>query len=242
VLYRHRDAPLAERAAKAIHDRVRKSLGFWGRPIRYDFTFQLDGYTDLYCSKLIREAFDGASGGKVRLPTFTTRLDMKNRDFFERVGVTASETFAPGDIDLEPEFDLVAEWQDYRRTSRLRLQDLLMDKIFEWMERDGWKFQETPMVRIVSWLGKAASYLSNDAKALLHDVFPRIPPNMSRRTVAVIAMLHKTGEELMVRLKAVEDDTIRMHGRPAHPREVYAYLEAVRERSDGRIGYLAAPR
>ena len=38
------------------------------------------------------------------LPTFTTRYDMKNRDFVDRVGVTARETFAPADIELEPDF------------------------------------------------------------------------------------------------------------------------------------------
>ncbi len=167
VLYRYRDAALAARAAKFIHDRVKKSQGRWRRPIPLRLHLHLDGYSQLYCSKLIRQAFDGGSGGKVLLPTFTTRLDMKNRDFFDRVGATASETFAPGDIDLEPQFDLVAEWQDYRRTSGLRLQDMMMDKVFQWMERDGWKFQETALVRIVSFFGKAASYLSEDAKALL---------------------------------------------------------------------------
>ena len=242
VLYRHRDGALAERAAKAIHDRISKTRGRWGRPINYDFSFRLDGYKELFCSKLIRQAFDKASGGKVLLPTFTTRLDMKNRDFFDRVGATAKETFAPGDIDLEPGFDLVAEWQDYRKTSGLRLQDMMMDKVFQWMERDGWKFEETALVRVVSWFGKAASYLSEDAKALLQDTFPRVPVNMTRRTVAVIAMLHKTGEELMAGLKALEDDSIRMRGRPAHPREIFSYLETVRERSEGRIGYLVAPR
>ena len=66
---------------------------------------------------------------------FTTRLHMTNRDFFDRIGVTAEQTFAPGDIDLDPRFDLVAEWQDYRLTSTLRLQDMLMTKLLEWMER-----------------------------------------------------------------------------------------------------------
>ena len=65
---------------------------------------------------------------------------MKNRDFLDRIGVTAKETFAPADIELEPDFDFVAEWQDYRVTSRLRLQDLLMDELFRWMDDYGYKF------------------------------------------------------------------------------------------------------
>ena len=69
---------------------------------------------------------------------------MKNRDFVDRIGVTAKETFAPADIELEPDFDLVAEWQDYRVTSRLRLQDLLMDKLFLWMDEYDYRFQRGP--------------------------------------------------------------------------------------------------
>lgn len=241
VLYRPRDSALGAAASKWVYDWVGKSRRPWRRPIPYDFTFDLNSYDAIFCSKLIRQAYDKGSAGKYILPTFTTRLDMKNRDFFDRVGATAAETFAPGDIDLEPGFDLVAEWQDYRQTSRLRLQDLMMDKIFDWMERYGWRFQETALVRAVSLLGKAASYLSEDAKNLLKDTFPRVPSNMSRRTVAVIAMLHKTGEELMAGLTALEENCIRMHGRPAHPREVFSYLETVRETSNGAIGYLVGP-
>ncbi len=38
----------------------------------------------------------------------------------------------------------------------------------------------------------------------------------------------------MVGLKALEDDCIRMRGRPAHPREIFNYLETVRERSEAK--------
>ncbi|MGQ0672959.1 MAG: YiiX/YebB-like N1pC/P60 family cysteine hydrolase [Hyphomicrobium sp.] len=242
VLYRHRSADLAQRAAASIERRVRKSRGRWQRRIQYDFSFGLDSYDSLFCSKLVRQAYDGASEGKYLLPTFKTRLDMKNRDFFDRIGVRAAETFAPADIDLEPDFDLVAEWQDYSQTSMLRLQDLMMDKVFQWMEEHGWTFQETPLIAAISTVGRAASFLSEDAKDLMESTFHRVPANMSRRAIAVIAMLHQTGEEIMKSLSALEDDTIRMLGRPAHPREISAHLESLRERADGEIGYLVAPR
>jgi hypothetical protein len=241
VLYRYRDPVLAHEAARFIHGKVSKSLGRFNRPILYDFTMKLEGDKTLYCSKLVRLAYLTASRGNLALPTFKTRLDMQNRDFFDRIGVTAHETFAPGDIDIEPEFDLVAEWQDYRMTPLLRMQDILMDKIFEWMEVYGWKFEETPTIRLVSMLGKASSHLSEDAKNILKSVMPKVPVNMSRRTIAVIAMLHQTGQELLASLEALEADTVRMKSRPMHSREAYAHLEMLRESSDGHIGYLAAP-
>lgn len=242
VLYRCRDGELARRAANLIYDHVKKSNGPLGRRIDYDFSMQLEGYKKLFCSKLIRQAFDMASEGAVMVPAFPTYLHASNRDFFDRIGVTAEQTFAPGDIDIDPRFDLVAEWQDYRLTSTLRLQDMLMTKLLEWMERRGFVFEEDVVIRLVALLGKGASLLSEDAKVMIASVVPKVPRSMSRRTIATIAMLHRTGEELLGPLDALEQNTIRNTGRPLHPRDIFEHLERVREISNGRIGYLVEPR
>jgi hypothetical protein len=242
VLYRCKDADIAARAADLIHQRVKKSLGALSRRIVYDFSMELSGYDKLYCSKLIRQAYDMASGGKLLVPAFTTRLDMQNRDFFDRIGVTAGETFAPGDIDVDPRFDLVAEWQDYRMTSTLRLQDMLMTKLLEWMDQRGYIFEDDIVIRLVALLGRGSAFLSEDAKTMVASVVPKVPRNMSRRTIATIAMLHRTGEELLGPLDELEQDTIRRTGRPLHPRDIFEHLERVREVGQGRIGYLVEPR
>jgi len=242
VLYRCKDQVLAARAADAIYRHVKKSLGPLNRRIIYDFSMELEGYKKLFCSKLVRQAYDLASEGQVMVPAFTTRLKMNNRDFFDRIGVTAEQTFAPGDIDLDPRFDLVAEWQDYRLTSTLRLQDMLMTKLLEWMEQRGFVFEEDLVIRLVALLGQGSSFLSEDAKVMISSVVPKVPRNMSRRTIATIAMLHRTGEELLAPLDALEQDTIRMTGRPLHPRDIFEHLERVREVNNGRIGYLVEPR
>lgn len=242
VLYRCRDAALAARAADGIYRHVKKSHGPLSRRIVYDFSMELAGYRTLFCSKLVRQAFDEASSGGVMVPWFTTQLNMTNRDFFDRIGVTAQQTFAPGDIDLDPRFDLVAEWQDYRLTSTLRLQDMLMTKLLEWMERRGYVFEDDFVIRLVALLGQGSSLLSERAKTMIASVVPKVPRNMSRKTIATIAMLHRTGEELLGPLDALEEDTIRMTGRPLHPRDIFEHLERVREINNGRIGYLVEPR
>jgi Permuted papain-like amidase enzyme, YaeF/YiiX, C92 family len=240
ILFRHRDAALAARASRFIHDRVARSRKNFLLRIHYDFSMRLEGYRRLFCSKLVRQAYDVASRGRVKLPTFGTRLDMKNRDFFHRIGVSATETFAPGDIELEPDFDVIAEWRDFRTTSDLRMQDLLMDKLFEWMDLYGYRFRETLVIRLIGFFGKLSSYLSDEAKALLADVVPKVPINMPRRTIATIAMLHKTAEPLFEELKTLEMQAIARTGRPMHPREVREILERVRARVGSKIGYLVA--
>ena len=239
ILFRHKDANLAQRAATLIHDRVQQANSPWGKRILYDFTMTLDEAThNLYCSKLVRRAYREASDGAVLYPTFATRLEMKNRDFVKRIGVKATETFAPGDLELEPNFDIIAEWQDYRVTSNLRLKDIVMDKLFEWMEKDGYKFDETLKVRLISLLGRMASYLSHDVKEMIEHVVPVVPINMKRSAIAAIAMLHETAEPLFQELRSLEQDRTKNSSLPLHPREVRQILERIRESRGSQIGYL----
>ncbi len=238
VVLRHKDGALARRAAAGIHEFVRRSRAPGGKRIWYDFSMELQGEKELFCSKLVRLAFARASDGAVLLPTYNTRFDMANRDFVDRIGVTARETFAPGDIELEPDFDVVAEWQDYRVTSRLRLQDLLMDKLFWWMDEYGYKFHEDLPIRLIGLFGRASSRLSDRAKQLVADVIPKVPPNMTRSAIQAVAMLHQTAQPLLAELQTLERQAITQYGRPLHAREVFDALEAMRERSGKRIGYL----
>lgn len=238
VLFRHRDGHVAARAAALIHDLVRRSNERDGKHIWYDFTMELAGNNELFCSKLVRKAFALATDKSVMLPTFTTRFDMKNRDFVERIGVTARETFAPADIELEPSFDLVAEWQDYRVTSRLRLQDLLMDRLFLWMEEHDYRFKEDLPIKLIGVLGQLSGRLSSRAKNLMAEVVPKVPPNMQRSTIQAVAMLHRTAEPLLSELMSLERRSIDRTGRPLHAREIYDHLEMKRASSNGEIGYL----
>jgi hypothetical protein len=240
IVFRHKDPAVAARAARMIHDHVRERTGL--RHIWYDFSMTPEGYRRLYCSKLVRLAYDLATDGKLKLPAYKTRLDATNRDFLNRVGVKTVETFAPGDMEIDPRFDIVAEWQDYRITSSLRNQDMIATKLFEFMERDGYTFKEDWTIRLIGLLGRVSAHLSESAKDMIADVVPKVPPNMKRRTIAVVAMLHKTAEPILAKLNELEHAEIARTGHPPHPRDVLASLEGVRTAADGRIGYLVAPR
>ncbi len=241
VLYRHKEPGVALEAARYVHDMVAGSRKFGGRRIHYDFTMQLEERRNFFCSKLVRVAFQNGSNGRYVLPKYPSQIAMKNRDFLDRIGVKATSTYSPADIDLEGAFDLVVEWQDYRETSNIRLQDFTMDKLFEWMEADGLRFDETALVRMISYFGRFSSHFSDGAKDMLSSLFPRVPKNMPRKTVAAVAMLHKTAEPIYAELQQLELQCIRETGRPLHGDEVYAYLEAMRRREGNRIGYLTMP-
>lgn len=239
ALYRHHDAHLAAGSAKAIHDHVMKHQGWFKRPIRYDFSMRPDGGRNLFCSKLVRLAYSMGSGGFYKLPAYKTHISATNRDFLDRIGVKANETYAPGDIDLEPEFDLVCEWQDYRETSHIRLQDLTMDKLFEWMEAYGYRFKETTLVKFVALFGRFSSTWVKGAKDFMSSVIPKVPINMPRKTIATVAMLHQTAEPIYRELQKHDAAMVAEAGRPMHGKEVYELLEQIRARDGAEIGYLA---
>ena len=240
IVFRHRDRALAARAGQMIHDHVRERTG--RRHIWYDFSMRPEGYRLLYCSKLVRLAYDLASEGKLKLPKYMTRLDMKNRDFLDRVGARTLETFAPGDMELEARFDIVAEWQDYRITSSLRNQDMILTKLFEFMEKDGYTFKEDWTVRLIALLGRLSAHLSESAKDMISEVVPKVPINMKRKTIAVVAMLHQTAQPILAKLNELEHAEIARTGHPPHPRDVLASLDALKAASNGQIGYLVAPK
>jgi hypothetical protein len=238
VLYRHRDQNLAMRAAKCIFDYVAASRAKGGKRILYDFSMRTDDSRNLFCSKLVRLAYEQGSFGSLILPTYPTRIVKKNRDFIDRVGVMTDLTFAPADIDMESGFDLVAEWQDYRETADIRLQDFTMDKLFDWMERYDYRFEETFAIKLVSILGRFSAHFSDAAKEMLSSAFPRVPINMPRKTVAVVAMLHKTAEPIYHELQRLNQESVAETGVPLHGLDVLAALEKIRERDGNRIGYL----
>lgn len=242
ALFRYKDAALAQRAAEMIFDHVQHSHQRWFGRILYDFSMRLTGTKRLFCSKLVRHAFAMASNGRVQLPAYKTQFAHANKEFLGRIGVKTEETFAPADMELESDFALVAEWADHRITSDLRLQDMVLSKMFEWMENDGWRFQEDFLIRMIGWFGRFSATWFEGIKDLLADLIPKVPSNMPRKTIATIAMLHKTAGELFELLRPIELDTIQRTGHPMHGRDVLAALDRIRAASGGRIGYLVAPK
>jgi hypothetical protein len=241
VVFRHTDADLAQRAAEAMFRRVRKSRGLFGRHIPYDFSMELDREDRLFCSKLIRLAYAETSDGRFVMPAFPTRFDHASKDFLDRIGVTARETFAPGDTELEPDLEAIAEWRDYERTSNLRLQDFVMAKLFEWMEVHGYTFEETAWIKFLSTMGRATAYFPWPLKSLVAALAPKIPISMKRETVAAITMLHITAEKLFRELQRLERVSVAERGYPLHPREILTHLENMRRDAPDHIGYLHRP-
>ena len=58
--------------------------------------------------------------------------------FLKAIGVPANsenisslDVFAPGDIQFDPHFELVAEWRNPKKLSESRYKDFILTKLFE---------------------------------------------------------------------------------------------------------------
>ena len=94
-------------------------------------------------------------------------------------------------------------------------------------------------MRLISILGRMASYLSHDVKEMIDDVIPVVPVNMKRSAIAAIAMLHETAEPLFQELRALELDRTK-NSKPAPTSSRGASNPGPHPRDQGfaQIGYL----
>ena len=141
-------------------------------------------------------------------------------------------------MELETQFHAVAEWRDFRKTSRVRLMDLVMVKLFEWMETKGYTFRPTLSIKLISFFGRLSGKLPNVIKNFLTFIIPKVPSNMTGQTIGAISMLHKTAEPLYRQLQAMENRSIKETGRPLHPIAAFNHLDEVENKARGKIGFL----
>jgi hypothetical protein len=132
--YNGKDQTLAARASKAMYDRLVRE-----EPL-YDFAMDMSEDEKLFCAELVSASYKNASSEQVILPMYQTNFRVKNTQVKDNIGMNVDETFAPSDIEVDPRFDIVAEWTDYTQMERLHRMDAAMDMVFKWMDEDGYYF------------------------------------------------------------------------------------------------------
>ncbi len=161
--FRYPDHELAHKAAqysyKVLTKKMKKSQKWWkpwlkkddvNHNVPYDFKMSLKDTDEVFCSEM---AYMGFIKYGVKMPTFMSQIPLTN-DLAHRLGIKQFKTFAPGDMDVDSQFELLAEWRDYRKIRNIRYKDAILTKVFEWMENDGYKFKPNVIKNLKSRFGK----------------------------------------------------------------------------------------
>ncbi len=198
VIFRQKDPIRGAVAARYLYERVKNAQDA-GRPVRYDFPFDMNDHRDLFCSEVVRQGYEFASAGTFLVPAFPSSFSMKNRDLLERLGITVQESFLPEDIEMDPRFDLIAEWRDFSKIGDAIRKDAIMDAIYHWMEEGGYRFHPAAKHRLKARVGKLLRNLGFMKK--------KMPTYMKVRAIEMSLMI----EELMTELEEMIQDSAKRY-------------------------------
>lgn len=172
ALFRHKDAELSHRAARAAYD--------WSltHP-KYDFEMDDSNYDTVFCAEVVRYAYDKASNGTLLVPKFRSHVSkFKGGPFPKSLGVTKDTLFAPYDIEVEPRFDFVAEGKYYPGLRQVRMQDAILQSVYSWMIEKNYTFYWSANMAAQCYLGKILRQFG-----FLKDQFPTYMPMKTMQSV-----------------------------------------------------------
>ena len=203
ILLRYGDEKWAKSASTKLFNVVRLRQKKAGG-IPYDFHMNDSDFSELYCSELILYTFK--LSGKKRFPAVKTSFrSMQGSKFLNDLSITASRAFTPSDLELEPEFDLVAEWRNYDKTRDARMEDAIQTSLIGWMSRYGYQLRPT----LKSSLGAGLAIVESRVLGIKKD---STPPNMPYGLIESIIRLQDLSKVFEKYLKSKEEKYFQEHG------------------------------
>lgn len=220
LLFRHDNEALAKKAALKLYNTIQERQAS-NELILYDFTMNDSDSNKIFCAELVQYAFKLA--GDSQIPTFRTSFKaFRNHSFLNELTISAVDAFAPGDLEVEPFINLVAEWRNYDSTGLSRLQDVIQTKVLYWMSHKHYYLKGT----FRSVVGTTVGLLGRKLFGLKSD---DIPSNMPFGFMENIIKLNDLSEILEKYLLGLEIEYFKKHG---HPMD---YLTMINEMEKLRI-------
>jgi len=220
------DRELAARAAAIAFERLRAAAASPAKVVPYDFAMDLSDDREFFCTEIQYYGFMRASGGKVQVPLFLGRVEPKNRDFVDRLGIKASRSFLPSDLDVDPRFDIVAEWRDLSRMASVRRKDAVLDRFYAWADDHGYVLQGN----LSSWFKKTLIWRMRRWPLFSELLDGKFPVNMPQSVLETMSVLNDLGEALESEVEKVDDRALRERGMRLTIAEMEHFLDEFRLR------------
>lgn len=196
VVYRHKDPAVAARAGKAAFDLAKKTMGSKNH-LFYDYNFNLNAHQEVFCSEVVHIAFSNATKGSLKLPAFQTQFNMRNRNFLRALGADIEQGFQPGDIDLEKDFTLIAEWRNLNHVRVNHLMDAILMSMYHWMDEYDYNFKWTIRGNL---LGNALFFI-RQTPGIGNALKARLAKNMPREALKTVIKLDQVSMALYEKLQ-----------------------------------------
>ncbi len=231
MIFRYDDPVLAAKAAEFAFQKVKAASDSKRGNIFYDFGFDNEDHQQLFCSEVVTWAFKEMSKGAVKLPMWQSRLLLRKESFVRDIGITASESFVPADIEVEPRFTIIAEWRDANRINDSHEKDAVLQAMFKWAEDYDYKMQQASsrtslIYRNVAWPLRRVPGLKKYFK-------DKLPINMSRELIGYFGVLESVAEFLQKELSKKNQETVKARNLPLLRDEMYYFLDELRLKDVG---------
>ena len=219
-------ADVPARAAELMFRRV-KAAQDTDNAIPYNFSLDLAKEDELFCSQVAYVAYRDASQGKVLLPLFQSSFAPKNRAFFDRMDISVRRSFVPNDMEVDPRFEVIAEWRNLSRIEESRSLDAVMDAFFRWSNDLDYELIGSLKSFFIRWF-------IHDLRRwpIFNDVLGlkgRFPLNMTRDVLATIVLLDSVSEDLGKELSERNEEALSMRQFPLSSAEMTQALDRFRE-------------
>jgi hypothetical protein len=224
TLFRFRGDPaIAHQAAKYMFEKARQATAA-GANIPYDFKFNPQDESEVFCAEVAAMGYRHATRGKIELPAYESRITARYREFLNEIGMTMDRTFAPMDLEVDPHFDLVAEWRDLSRTHQSHRKDEVLTAIYNWMQRYHY------VLNNASYINAGTRLLVGIRNWPFFNSFlkDRFPSNMSPRTMAAMYTISDVGETLFNDLTKIDEKHHQETGLWFTPKEMLDRLDQMR--------------
>ncbi len=225
MVLRFEDRELAARAAKFAFEKVKKASETTGN-INYDFGFDMDEEENLFCSEIVSWSFSHASQGQLQVPLIKNRVQKRKSSFVNDLEIKIEESFIPADLEIDPRFEIIAEWRDANRVNDSHEKDAILQAMYQWVDDYGYKMingssRKSKFYKHIVWYMRRIPLLKNSVKE-------KLPLNMSKKLIGFFGVLDSVGEWLQERLHPANETSIRERGLPLLPHEKYQYLDGLR--------------
>ncbi len=218
VLLRYHDSRIARAAGRMIYARVQTALEA-GSPIRFNFHFNRRDHTRLFCAQVVEYAYQLATGGRVDLPKYpSTLFKLKQTPIYFALGIMTQQTFAPSDTELDPRFEVVAEWRNPRYLRLLRHSNVALTKLLEWL-RSGYSIRPDPFGDFVADM---VLYFFDGGDIAEESGLP------NKQGIALLISLGRVASALIDALATIDERAETESGHPLTFRELERTLETIR--------------
>lgn len=217
VVFRYGDFQIAHRSARFVYDYIRgyRQNSFDANPwfdkndvnhnVPYNFQMNLDNPKNpkkMFCSQV---AHVGFSSQNVAIPLFISKVNTK-LSLVRRMGITPkkgsnsaiTDIFTPGDMEVDPRFEMLGEFRNLRKLKGLRMKDMVLSSMYRMMDK-GYELTPLPTIGTKALTGWILRQMD------LKLVKQQLPKNMNTKILSTSLTL----EEIAITIEkalAIEEE------------------------------------